>query len=316
VPSRSRAAWTGLGLFALLAALWLLAGSATGLGLIHALATRLRPYTTVTTLEIEGVGPVRLFLNSNDKVVTPLIEAQGAWEPNETHWFVRSLRPGDTVVDAGANIGWYTVIAGKRVGDAGRVYAFEPDPEAFALLERNVRVNGLHNVVLEQKALSDAPGHIELFIAPDNKGDHRIYQPEGEHRASVQVEAVTLDDYFRDAPEGVDFVKSDTQGAELVILKGMRGLIEKSPSLVMAFEYAPKALAGLGGDAGEMLSIFQSHGFRMYDLGSGFGGVQPLHPVQPQVLLSRYDPHKEFFTNLLLLKGRDDLLPAPAPTPQ
>jgi FkbM family methyltransferase len=310
---RSRAAWVGTGLLALVAALWWLAGSGPGLQLRHALGARLKPYAAVTTLEIEGVGPVRLFLNANDRVVTPLIEAQGAWEPNETHWFVRALRPGDTVVDAGANIGWYTVIAGKLVGDAGRVYAFEPDPEAFGLLERNVRVNGLHNVVLEQKALSDAPGHIKLFIAPENKGDHRIYQPEGEHRAYVEIEAVTLDDYFRDRPDGVDFVKSDTQGAELVILKGMRQLIEKSPSLVMAFEYAPKALAGLGGDAREMLSLFQAHGFQMFDLGSGFGGVQPLTRVQPQALLRNYDPKTEFFTNLFLLKNRDDLLPAPEP---
>ena len=86
------------------------------------------------------------------------------WEETETHWFVQSIRPGDVVVDLGANVGYYTILRGKLVGEIGRVYAFEPDPVGFEILRRNVRLNGLHNVVLEQKAVSSKPGLIHLDI--------------------------------------------------------------------------------------------------------------------------------------------------------
>ena len=83
------------------------------------------------------------------------------------------------------------------------------------------------NVVLERKALSNRKGTLKLFISDDNKGDHRIYQPEGESCPSVDVEAVRLDEYFKDQNERpIDVLKMDTQGAEGLILEGMTGLLE------------------------------------------------------------------------------------------
>jgi FkbM family methyltransferase len=288
-------------------ALWAFARSDAGVAARHELGLRLRPYTMVMTVDVEGSGPLRLFLDPDDKTVTPLMLAQGIWEANETHWFAKALREGDVVVDVGANIGWYTLIGARLVGETGRVYAFEPDPAAFALLSRNVRANGLTNVVLEQKAVSDAPGTLRLYVAPENKGDHRIYQPEGEERAYVEVPAVTLDDYFRDRADGVDFVKVDTQGAELVILQGMRELIGRSPSLAMVFEFAPYALKGLGGTGEEMLEIFRAMEVDLFDLGTGFGGIQPLHRANVEALPRIYRADDQTFTNLMVLKARADL---------
>ncbi len=123
------------------------------------------------------------------------------------------------------------------------MYAFEPEPKNFELLQKNVRLNGLTNVVLERKALSNRKGTMKLFIADDNKGDHRIYQPENEDRPSVDVEAVRLDEYFKDHERRIDFLKTDTQGAEGVILEGMTGLFEgrtDGPTIFM--EFWPHAL--------------------------------------------------------------------------
>jgi len=175
------------------------------------------------TLNIPGVGPMPLFLNPTDPVITGSILKEGIWEASDTHWFVKAVRPGDVVIDAGANIGYYTVLASKLVGPTGRVYAFEPDPTAFEILQRNVRLNGADNVVAEQKALSNANTTLELFIASDNKGDDRIYQPEGEHRPSIKVPAVRVDDYLKGKVDHVDLVKIDTQGAEAVIHRGHGG---------------------------------------------------------------------------------------------
>ena len=158
-------------------------------------------------LKIEGMPGIKMYLDPTDQVMTPTILVIGIWETSETYWFLRTVKPGDTVVDAGANVGYYTIIGSRLVGDKGKVYAFEPEPANFALLQKNVRLNGLTNVVLERKALSNRKGTMKLFIADANKGDHRIYQPEGESRPSVDVEAVRLDEYFKDHKRRIDFLK-------------------------------------------------------------------------------------------------------------
>jgi FkbM family methyltransferase len=304
-----------LAVVALLAAgalAWAASGAGSWLRLEHRLKLAAKRWSkTVTRVEVPGAEPFAMFLNPDDRTVSPALWTWGLWEPNETRWFVRSLRPGDVVVDVGANIGYYTLLGARLVGESGRVYAFEPDPASFEILARNVRLNGLDNVVLEQKAVSKEAGTLELFLAEHNKGDHRIYAVEGEDRPAIAVEAVALDDYFADRPDGVDFVKVDAQGAEGVILDGMRGLIERSDELVMAFEYSPRALAGMRYHAPHLLRVFRKSGFTLFDLGSGGEAPrQSMAPVAAAQLNQRYPLTGDFFTNLLLVKGRPELVEA------
>lgn len=299
-----------LSLLALLAVgAWMGLDSSSALSLEHAVRTHLKSHSIVTTLSVEGVGRVPFFLNPADKVITPGMWAGNLWEATETKWFVQSLRRGDVVVDVGANIGYYTVLAGLLVGETGRVYAFEPDPVGFEILRQNVVLNGLHNVVLEQKAVSNESGSLRLFLAQENKGDHRIYQPEGEERPFVDVEAVRLDDYLRGLDEFVDFVKVDTQGAELAILAGAADTVSRSPDLVMAVEYSPQALAGFGSSGEALVDLIKTFGFQMFDLGMGGPNLYPIRATTPDSLRS-YPPKGWFFTNLLLVKGRPDIIKA------
>ncbi len=291
-----------------LLALWALWASESrlGLSLEHALKTRLRSQAMVTTLEVDGVGAVPLFLHPTDQIMTPEMWAGRLWEKTETTWFLSSLRPGDVVVDVGANVGYYTVLAGLLVGDTGRVYAFEPDPQNFELLRRNVALNGLHNVILENKAASNEAGQLSLYLDEENKGDHRIYQPEGEQRRSIDVEAVRLDDYFEGVEDSVDFVKIDTQGAEFAILEGALGILARSPGLVMAVEYSPEGLAGFGASGGDLVDLLETLDLEMFDLGLGGPNLYPIRPIDSSSL--RRFPKKTWFTNLLLLRARPDLL--------
>lgn len=233
-----------LAVVALLAAgafAWAASGAGPWLRLEHRLKLAAKRWSkTVTRVEVPGAEPFSMFLNPDDRTVSPALWTWGLWEPNETRWFVRSLRPGDVVVDVGANIGYYTLLGARLVGESGRVYAFEPDPASFEILARNVQ---------------------------------------GEERPAIAVEAVALDDYFADHPDGVDFVKVEAQGAEGVILDGMRGLIERSDELVMAFEYSPRALAGMRYHAPQLLRVFRKSGFTLFDLGSG--GEPPRSRMAP-----------------------------------
>lgn len=270
------------------------------------------PYRPVT---YDGKAPIRLrgagarglvlYLDPNDHVMTPFLVKTGTWEPDETEWLVRTVQPGDTFVDAGANIGYYTVIAARLVGESGKVYAFEPDPKNFELLRKNVRANGLTNVVLEPRALSNAPGTIKLFLARDNKGDHRIYQPEGESRPSVDVEAVRLDEYLRAAGRKLDVLKVDTQGAEGLILEGASGALEGSgdrPAIFM--EFWPHAMRSMGTEPADVLEKLRSFRFQLYELNPNRPDLG-LRKVEAVDLLSNYDVPNQTQpqTNLVLFRG-------------
>lgn len=313
-----------VGLLVVVAAGAWLAGGRPWLRAEHALEARGLLPGKATTLRIPGIEPIPMFLHPDDPTITRAILDTGLWEPNETHWFVKSVRPGDVVIDAGANIGYYSVLASRLVGPTGRVYAFEPDPTAFGILQRNLRLNGADNVVAEQKALSNANTTLELFIAEGNKGDDRIYQPEGEHRTSIRVPAVRLDDYLRGTADHVDVVKIDTQGAEGVILEGMGDIPRANPQMVMIVEFWPSGLAGLGSDAKALLERLRADDFRFYDLGAYGGAPTRLTELDEATLLARHTLANRWFTNLLCVKGfarsraqpaNDTVIPPNAPAP-
>ena len=98
--------------------------------------------------------------------ISTQLRERGLWEPFETELIRRSLAPGARFLDAGANLGYFSVLAAARVGERGRVYAFEPEPRNFALLEANLALNGYDERALAcQAALSEADGRGWLDVA-------------------------------------------------------------------------------------------------------------------------------------------------------
>ena len=101
------------------------------------------PATTVP-LNIPGLDvPLSLQVHGQrDKVISERLRREGVWEPYETHLVLNLLEPGGVFVDVGANLGYFSILAAACVGERGRVYAFEPDPDNFALLQANSETNG------------------------------------------------------------------------------------------------------------------------------------------------------------------------------
>lgn len=257
------------------------------------LSLRKLQYWSSGTVKIDGLT---FHLNPDDQVITRALVNWGTWEPAETAVLRSELRPGDTFLDVGANVGYYTVIASKRVGPTGRVIAFEPDPTSFAFLKRNVEANGCNNVTLVQKALSHEQGTIKLFLDEKNKGAHKIFQY-GESHRFVEVAAVRLDDYLKGHEGRIDLIKIDTEGAEGAILKGMGETLRRHKNTKLLMEFFPKLLAGFGYDAGEVLAGLQSLGFEIRDVDEHNGRTIP---VSAEDLLTRHTAEKLSYTNLLL----------------
>jgi FkbM family methyltransferase len=183
----------------------------------------------------------------------------GGYEPFETRILESLIGEGSTVIDAGANAGWYTVRFARAAGPAGRVFAFEPLPRTARLLEHNLHINGIRNVTVVPQALAEASGPRRLFLSPTNQGDHRLHDA-GHERETIDIEAVTLDDWLGDHAGTISLIKLDIQGAEVQALDGMRRTLARHPETWLATEFWPIGLRQAGSSAREYLDRLRALG--------------------------------------------------------
>jgi len=173
------------------------------------------------------------------------------------------VRPGMVVADIGANVGLYTYLLARCVGERGLVYAFEPNPALFASLEENCRTNAVANVRLHNVALGAKDDTLTLMRARFNSGDSRLSRREASPKSGgVSVPVRPLDALLAGQP--LDFIKIDVQGWELEVFRGMRGLLAGSRPLRIYFEFWPAGLRPAGSDPAELLAFLRQHGFRLY----------------------------------------------------
>jgi len=197
-----------------------------------------------------------LLLHAADEVMTPIIAASKTWEAAEGAWLRGVLKAGQTVVDVGANVGYFTVLAAKAVGASGLVVAVEPERENLRLLRANLWRNGCDNVRVVPAAASGARGLLALRRNASNAGDHQVHEAAGE--GDVLVAAVALDDLLGDAP--VDVVKIDTQGADHLVIHGLRRNLEAAPAAQVLVEFWLDGMDERGIDAAEVLAGYRALG--------------------------------------------------------
>jgi FkbM family methyltransferase len=247
------------------------------------------------TVRAEGLT---LLLDPKDKVITPFILDHGAYEPAETAVFRSLLRPGETFIDVGANIGWYTVLASRIVGPKGRVIAFEPAPGSFDLLRRNAELNGCRNVILEPKALSKEPGTLRLHLDDVNRGHHSILKLP-ELKRTIEVPAVRLDDYLKDDDHAISLIKIDTEGAEGFVLAGMAETLRRHPRMAIILEFFPRLLRLSGYEPEAFLRQFVELGYEIEVIEASSGKLVPIHSARIESVTDLLDERDEY-VNLLI----------------
>ena len=194
----------------------------------------------------------------------------GYYEVRETRMVSRLLRPGDTFVDVGANIGWYTLLAANQIGPNGKVFAFEPSRVVFGHLMHNVRLNNLSQVVTERLALADRSGVVQLRVAAGRGPGTGSILPAGatDGDATEEVQTVRFDDYCRTHHlESVRLVKIDVEGAELMVLRGMREALERRAIQYLIIEVADSRLRSVGDSSKALLDLLQGYGYTLSHIG-------------------------------------------------
>lgn len=219
----------------------------------------------------------KMFLSKNSEVSFHLV-LKGKWEETETELIKNEIYDGNVVLDIGANIGYFTLIFAKKVGSKGKVFAFEPEPNNFRLLKKNVQVNNFQNVVIENFALSENNGRINLYLSERDVGSHRVYQSNKVTNNFVTVKKIKLDDYLKkySFSKNISFIKLDVEGAELDVLKGMTGILKNNKPLKILLEYSPSNLKEFGNNPEELLKFLNQYKFSFNIIDSDKKEIRPI----------------------------------------
>jgi FkbM family methyltransferase len=151
----------------------------------------------------------------------------GSWEPEVVEIVKQQVISGMTVLDLGAQSGFYSLLLSKLVGRQGNVIAFEPLPANYRLLEENLKLNAITNVTVERSAVAERSGEID-FAFPINEPS-LVAGPvlESDNRGTFSVSSVSIDDFFLERRLPVHFIKMDVEGAEVSVLRGAKRTLEE-----------------------------------------------------------------------------------------
>lgn len=194
--------------------------------------------------------------------VGSVIRSDGCYEPEVVSLFLSHIKPDSAVIDVGAHIGQYTLLA---AGNGCTVHSFEPEPRTFAILSRNVAQNGLTSVFLNQCALSETAHFARLFPASsDNIGATSLIPNKYSSAVSTSISCVALDEYLADhSSPVVSLIKIDVEGAELSVLRGARVTLSRyHPHLIV--EFCEHMQAAAGHSCEEIADLLRSFGYRLW----------------------------------------------------
>jgi FkbM family methyltransferase len=210
----------------------------------------------------------------DDLQITASLLLNRRWDVPTTQLFERVLRPGDTFLDVGANIGYFTIYGAALVGFKGRVHAFEPNPRTFDLLARNVRLNNVgHVCTLQQAAVGADCGERALNTFRRNQASStfatlpdRLLGEWHERPQTQTVTTTTLDAAFAGNDTIFSCIKIDVEGSDALLWAGGERFFRDhvdARTLILT-EWNPPALRGMGADPRDLLAAFARHGFSVW----------------------------------------------------
>lgn len=231
-------------------------------------------------------------VHADDEVMTPFIQWYREWEPDEAAWIQQALSPGATMLDVGANIGYFARLAGQTVGPEGRVIAIEPEHRNLKLLRHNVW--DLDNVTIVPVAAWHERDTLELRFNDANAGDHQVHPAQADGGAGVLVPAIPLDELLQDVR--VDVVKIDTQGADHHVVAGLSATLAANPQAQLLVEFWLDSMDERGDQGAAVLEGYRAFGRPIAILGEGGAS----RPASDQEILETAEGAEGRFVNLVV----------------
>jgi len=233
---------------------------------IHFLKSLIMKTESVLKTDYAETWGGKIHVHNDDTGSLSTLSISGVFGPRDTQTVKDNVFSGNIVVDLGANIGYFTCLLAKIVGEGGKVFAFEPDPRNLKLLRRNIQENDYKNVIIADKAVSDVNGSCTLYSSQKKFGANRIFESKKKETHDfipIKSETICLDDYFekQNLLKKIDFIKIDVEGSEFRAFNGMKKILELNNNLKIFTEIAPSLLEDAGSSGKQVLDFLQEHKF-------------------------------------------------------
>ncbi len=203
------------------------------------------------------LGRYKMFVDTRDVGLTPHLLLDGFWEMWHTEAMVERVKPGMTAIDAGANLGYFSLLLADLVGSTGSVHAFEPNPAMARHLRDTMEINGFgERTTIHEAALSDTDGTANLWVPEGQPKNANIIAASG-RAGDIEVPTRRLDSYA-DLLD-TDFIKIDVEGEEEKLWEGMAGLIAQNRPLTIFLEFTGKRYKS----PGAFVDRLMAHDFEM-----------------------------------------------------
>jgi FkbM family methyltransferase len=231
--------------------------------------------------------------------LSEFIAMSGEWESLESRVIERILKPGDTAIDVGANVGYFSALFSSCVGSQGRVLSFEPGESTFSKLQTTIALLGLENVEAHAVAAGDHAGRQNFTISTEGYDALQSLLDrdwDNGDKAVVEVQVVTLDEFLscRLPPETLPvLVKCDVEGAEMQVLAGSAKLLSSPSPPILMIEVIKDTVAADGASIEKLIGMLQ--GYRIY--------FTPLESNEP-VMRAFENPDQLLDTNILAFPTR------------
>jgi len=215
----------------------------------------------------------KLYVDTRDLSLAPHILLDGCWESWITDFFRSVIKPGMNVLDIGANIGWYSIIAADLIGPQGRLTSFEANPSIADILYRNIMVNGYGDrATVVAKAVYSENRTLEFKVFKRYIGSSSLYAMDETATAFndtirvISVDSVSLD-HFLPAGTRIDFIRMDAEGAEPFILQGAKRVLAENRDVQIIMEFVPSIINVSYGSAETFVHEVIQMGFRVFRIG-------------------------------------------------
>jgi FkbM family methyltransferase len=231
----------------------------------------------------------------NEQAVLSFLKGGLFYEPEVAAILMRTLKPGDTVLDVGANVGFFSVLAGALIGEEGRVFCFEPDPENSFRLQENLLLNRLGTAEVINAPVSNQLGQVEFYLNKDNKGGNALWNPglfPGNDQSliapeAISMQATTLDHVAEQHDlQKIKLIKIDTEGSEQLVLEGAEQILAGARVPFIIAELHEFGLAQNGHTQASLRCLMKSRGYDTFALSKD--GAMPILIPENTTLTSDY----------------------------
>jgi len=205
----------------------------------------------------------KIYFPANDFLLPELFTQVNLYEGSTVNLLKKLLQNGMNVINIGANVGYFTLLAARQVGSSGKVIAFEPKEENVSFLRKNVEENKYTNVNVIHKAVTNKNEEAKLLVGPSSAWNF-ITQHDMKGFPQESVTTTTIDEFLQDHPLKIDFIIMDAEGSEPYILEGMKEMINQNPNVQIITEYNLHTLKELGKSGEYFLQQIEKLGFSIF----------------------------------------------------